>query len=161
MTTRVIGTENYTLLYDGALRMVAVQKNSTTIAEFGYDGDGQMVTASIGGVTTSYVGGYFVWQTTASGSVAVEYYSAGSAKIAMRKAGVVTYLFGDHLGSTSVVFDDSTNGIQRQGYRPFGEKRYPTGPSPLPTDYQYTGQRGFEEIGLYFYNARWYDAYRE
>ncbi|MCM1566931.1 MAG: RHS repeat-associated core domain-containing protein, partial [Dehalobacter sp.] len=81
------------------------------------------------------------------------------AKIAMRKAGVVTYLLGDHLGSTSVVFDDSTNGIQRQGYRPFGEKRYPTGPSPLPTDYQYTGQRGFEEIGLQYYGARWYDGF--
>ena len=158
MTTRVIGTESYTLLYDGALRMVAVQNNSATIASFGYDGDGQMVSASMGGVTTSYVGGYFEWQTSASGSVAVKYYSAGSAKIAMRRAGVVTYLLGDHLGSTSVVFDDSTNGIQRQGYRPFGEKRYPTGPSPLPTDYQYTGQRGFEEIGLYFYNARWYDG---
>jgi len=73
MTTRVIGADTYTLLYDGALRMVAVQKNSTTIAEFGYDGDGQMVTASIGGVTTSYVGGYFEWQTNGSLSTSTKY----------------------------------------------------------------------------------------
>ena len=71
MTTRVIGADTYILLYDGALRMVAVQNNSATIASFGYDGDGQMVSASVGGVTTSYVGGYFESQTTASGSVAV------------------------------------------------------------------------------------------
>ncbi len=70
------------------------------MAAFRYDGDGQMVSASVGGVTTSYVGGYFEWQTSASGSVAVKYYSAGSAKIAMRKAGVVTYLFDEHLGFT-------------------------------------------------------------
>jgi len=90
--------------------------------------------------------------------VAVKYYSAGSARIAMRKAGVVTYLFGDHLGSTSVVFDDSTNGIQRQGYTAFGSERYSLG-GDLPTRYQFTGQRGFEEIGLQYYGARWYDGY--
>jgi len=56
------------------------------------------VTASIGGVTTSYVGGYFEWQTNGSLSTSTKYYSAGSAKIAMRKAGVVTYLFGGDLG---------------------------------------------------------------
>jgi len=76
----------------------------------------------------------------------------------MRKAGVVTYLFGDHLGSTSVAYDDSTNGIQRQGYTAFGAERYSLG-GDLPTRYQYTGQRGFEEIGLQYYGARWYDGY--
>jgi len=104
------------------------------------------------------VGGYFEWQTTASGSVAVKYYSAGSAKIAMRKAGVVTYLLGDHLGSTSVAYNDVTNSVQSKGYFAFGQERYSLG-GDLPTRYQYTGQRGFEEIGLYFYNTRWYDGY--
>lgn len=77
--------------------LTEVKENSATIAEFGYDGDGQMVSASIGGVTTSYVGGYFEWQTSASGSAAVKRCSAGSARIAMRKAGMVTYLFGGDL----------------------------------------------------------------
>lgn len=36
-----------------------------------------------------------------------------------------------------------------------GETRYSAG--TLGTDYQYTGQRKVEDIGLYFYNARWYD----
>ena len=157
MTTRVIGTESYTLLYDGALRMVAVQKNGATIAEFVYDGDGQMVSASVGGVITSYVGGYFEWQTNGSLSASTKYYSAGSAKTAMRRAGVVTYLFGDHLGSTSVAYDDGSTTARRQGYTAFGSERYNLG-GDLPTRYQYTGQRGFEEIGLYFYNARWYDG---
>jgi RHS repeat-associated protein len=37
-----------------------------------------------------------------------------------------------------------------------GETRYATG--NLNTDYQYTGQRTVGEIGLHFYNARWYDS---
>ncbi len=41
-------------------------------------------------------------------------------------------------------------------YDPFGGTRYTS--HPLPTDYRYTGQREHAEIGLYFYNARWYDS---
>jgi len=40
-------------------------------------------------------------------------------------------------------------------YTAFGETRYATGITP--TDYRYTGQREEAELGLYFYNARWYD----
>jgi len=37
----------------------------------------------------------------------------------------------------------------------FGNTRYRQGDTP--TDYQYTGQRFESGIGLYYYNARWYD----
>jgi RHS repeat-associated protein len=39
---------------------------------------------------------------------------------------------------------------------PWGETRYQGGTPP--TDYGYTGQREEAGIGLYYYNARWYDA---
>jgi len=39
-------------------------------------------------------------------------------------------------------------------YTAFGETR---GAATTSTDYLYTGQRAEGEIGLYFYNARWYD----
>ncbi len=38
----------------------------------------------------------------------------------------------------------------------FGESRSPTGTTP--TTFRFTGQREQSEIGLYFYNARWYDS---
>jgi len=41
-------------------------------------------------------------------------------------------------------------------YTAFGETR---GAATTSTDYLYTGQRAEGEIGLYFYNARWYDPY--
>ena len=157
MTTRIIGADTFTLLYDGSLRMVAVQKNGATIAEFAYDGDGRMVVSAVGGMTTYTVGGYFELKITASGSTTVKYYSAGGTRVAMRQGDTVTYLFGDHLGSTSVAFNDAANATQSQGYTAFGEQRYSLG-GELPTDYEYTGQKEFAEIGLQFYNARWHES---
>jgi RHS repeat-associated protein len=100
----------------------------------------------------------------------VKYYYAGSTRIAMRtgtgtgESGLL-WLLGDHLGSTSRVANaDGTpyaNGEQR--YKPWGEKRYPTGASGLPTTFRYTGQRQETGLGpsggegLYYYGARWYD----
>jgi len=41
-------------------------------------------------------------------------------------------------------------------YKPFGEVRYTSGTTP--TQYTYTGQySNMAEIGLMYYNARWYD----
>jgi RHS repeat-associated protein len=70
--------------------------------------------------------------------------------------GTLYYLFGDHLGSTSVVANrDGTIKVQ-QLYKAFGEKRFPVGASTLPTTFRFTGQRQ-ESFGLYFYQSRWYD----
>jgi RHS repeat-associated protein len=40
-------------------------------------------------------------------------------------------------------------------YRPFGVTRFASGTTP--TSYRFTGQREEAALGLYFYNARWYD----
>jgi RHS repeat-associated protein len=41
-------------------------------------------------------------------------------------------------------------------YYPWGEVRWASGTTP--TDYRFTGQMQVASIGLYFYNARWYDS---
>jgi RHS repeat-associated protein len=43
----------------------------------------------------------------------------------------------------------------QQLYKPWGEGRYASG--TLPTTYKFTGQREEQSLGLYFYNARYYD----
>jgi RHS repeat-associated protein len=45
--------------------------------------------------------------------------------------------------------------VARQLYAPFGATRWVSG--TLPTDLKFTGQRNDSTIGLYFYNARYYD----
>jgi RHS repeat-associated protein len=70
------------------------------------------------------------------------------------QAGTVTYLHGDHLGSTSLTTDAGGAVTARVLYYPYGEERYREG--ALQTDYQFTGQRR-EGFGLYDYQARFYD----
>ncbi|HBO34960.1 MAG TPA: hypothetical protein DD636_09580 [Anaerolineaceae bacterium] len=65
----------------------------------------------------------------------------------------ITYLYGDHLGSTHVTADKEGAMTSQALYQPWGETRYQTGASP--TDYGYTGQ--MQEGDLYYYGARWYD----
>ena len=87
----------------------------------------------------------------------IKYYYAGSQRVAMRKNGVLNYLLGDHLGSASVVTDAGGSQLSKMLYKPWGETRYSSG--TMPTDRLYTGQIAEPNLGLYFYNARWYDSY--
>ena len=97
--------------------------------------------------------------TSCPGGPGRRHYFAGAQRIAVRRGdGEPLYIFGDHLGSASLMVDGSIgNTVTELRYKPWGEIRYNSG-EPT-TDYRYTGQQSFEaSFGLYFYNARWYDA---
>jgi RHS repeat-associated protein len=76
----------------------------------------------------------------------------------------VTWLLGDHLGSTSLSVSESGTTIAEAKYTPLspkgmlreGKQRELAG--DLPTDYAYTGQREESALGLMYYVARWYDS---
>ncbi|MBL8092368.1 MAG: RHS repeat-associated core domain-containing protein, partial [Anaerolineales bacterium] len=125
-------------------------------ATFTYDGDGRRVksvlTNNIGSTTTYFVGTHY----EVTNGIITKYYFAGSQRIAMRKNGVLNYILGDHLGSTSLVADANGAVINQTKYKAWGETRYSSGGKV--TEYQYTGQYSYEsDFGLYFYNARFYD----
>ena len=149
-TRREISNDTYDLKYDAENRLVEVKKNSTVIATFVYDGGGKQVKSTINGVTTYYVGQHYKKE----GTVVTKYYYAGAERIAMRQGGVLYYIFGDHLGSTAVV-KNTQGGKTELRYTAWGTTRYEYGSTP--TDRRYTGQREVDDVGLYFYNARWYD----
>jgi len=85
----------------------------------------------------------------------------------MKKNNVVTYLVGDHLGSTSLTVNASTGDVVETRYKPWGEVRWTTADKTLPTRFTFTGQYSYVNddatdlgaagFGLMFYNARWYD----
>ena len=156
MTDRIVDNDRYELTYDAENRLVEVEKNQTTVGEYVYDGDGSRVKSVAGGVTTYYIGNYYEWRVETSGSTGVNYYYAGSQRVAMRVGTTLSYLFGDHLGSTSITADASGSVSGELRYLPFGETRYENGQTP--TSFRYTGQREAAESGLYFYGARWYDS---
>ncbi len=100
--------------------------------------------------TTYYVGKYY----EVTGSTVTKYYYFGAQRVAMKQGSTVTYLYGDHLGSTSVTADASGTVTAQQTYYPYGGVR--TG--SLPTDYTFTGQKLDASTGLMYYGARYYDA---
>ena len=76
-------------------------------------------------------------------------------------AGVLYYLHGDHLGSTSLVTCGTAGQcgalgavVARQRYHPFGTVRDASG--TMPTDYAFTGQMA-DATGLLYFRARFFD----
>jgi len=153
MAQRNIGNDTHDLAYDEENHLIGVSGTVTTT--FGYDGDGKRVLATQGVTTTVYVGNYYEMAVSEEISSTVTYYYAGAVRLAMREnEGDVQWLLGDHLGSTSIVYDGTIKG---QGYKAWGERRFVVGGENLPTTFRYTGQREEADIGLYYYGARWYD----
>ena len=74
----------------------------------------------------------------------------------MKKGSTVNYLFGDHLGSTAITASSAGAKLGELRYKPWGEIRYTWGTTY--TSRQFTGQVNESSLGLYFFNARWYDA---
>jgi RHS repeat-associated protein len=147
----------FNLAYGAENRLTGVSGAAT--ATFVYDGDGNRVKTTVGGVTTTYIGDYFEW--TGSTATMIKYYYAGTARVAMRTgSGTGTtglnWLVSDHLGSTSITADAGGNKVAELRYKAWGESRFSSGTTP--TKRQYTGQLNETGIGLYFFNARWYDS---
>jgi RHS repeat-associated protein len=149
MTLRLKDGARYFLGYDAESRLTSV--SGTVSASFAYNGDGQRVTSTIGTTTTTYIGGYFEWQSGAGKS----YYFAGAQRVAMRTGAGVEFLLGDHLGSTSLTVNSIGGNPRELRYYPWGGVRYTYGTTP--TDYRFTGQQELSSIGLYNYGARFYD----
>ncbi|HPP62404.1 MAG TPA: RHS repeat-associated core domain-containing protein [Anaerolineales bacterium] len=154
MTSRHVfeGTQfkDYTLNYDAENRLVSVTGAAT--ASFVYDGDGKQIKATVNGITAVYVGNHY----EVKNSIVTKYYFAGSTRIAVRKDGTLNFLLSDHIGSSSVT--TNANGAKTASalYKAFGETRYTLG--SLNTDYKFTGQREEASLGIYFFNARWFDG---
>jgi RHS repeat-associated protein len=103
--------------------------------------------------TTYFVGTHY----EVTDGIVTKYYYAGSQRIAMKKDGVLNFIIGDHLGSTSLVTDANGAVVNETKYKAWGETRYSSGTEQ--TKYQYTGQYSYaSDFGLHFYNARWYDS---
>ncbi len=124
--------------------------SGATSASFVYDGDGRRIKATVNGVTSYCVGDHY----EVSGEVVKKYYTAGGQRIALRSGGALHWLLTDHLGGTAYTVSGTTETGELR-YRPFGVTRFTSG--TMPTTYRFTGQREEAALGLYFYNARWYD----
>ncbi len=160
MTERVEGGVTYAQEFDIENRLESVTVNSQ-MTTFVYDGDGNLVKKiKPDGTSTLYIGGIYEVDLNSGGSATkkTSYYPSGGMRVeVVGGSNTLYYLLKDHLGSASMVLDNSGNVVQNseQRYYPFGEKRL-TGAVML-TDKLFTGQREMAELGgIYHYGARFY-----
>jgi YD repeat-containing protein len=104
--TRVVGGTTWTLSYD-ANGQLASMTSANSSYQYTYDGDGRMVkkvaTTAMGTHTTIYAtNAVEITDPGAGGQVWKSYYFAGAQRIAVRTNTALSYLLGDHLGSTSL-----------------------------------------------------------
>ena len=75
-------------------------------------------------------------------------------------AGKKFYYQNDHLGSALAITDENGNKVVERDFTPFGEKinlEETDGEDPDEDGSAFTGKDWDEDVGLYYYNARWYD----
>ena len=108
---RINGSQDVTLAYDAENRVTGITGSGIS-ASYVYDGRacpersrrGQRVKATVGGVTTVYIGNYYERD---NGTTVRKYYYAGAVRVAMRTSGNTFYLLNDHLTSTAITTNSS------------------------------------------------------
>ncbi len=155
MTVRNKGlSSEQTLTWDHENRLETITGGGLPTESYLYDADGARIKKTSNGVSTYYISPLF----EVTGSVETRYYYFNGQRVAMHNSspatnGVVTYLHSDHLGSTVLTTDTSTNPSGDQRYYAYGQQR---DLGPVATDHQFTGQK-LDGTGLQYYNARYYD----
>ncbi len=142
----MINKAGVTITYDYDNRP---QGSGTT--SFVYDSSGFRVKKVTPSATITYVGKHY----ECTDGVCKKYVFGGSARVAVKTATNTYYYHSDHLGSSSIVTDDTGNKSEEIYYYPFGGTRQDTG--AVSVKHKFTGQGLDDETGLYYYGARYYD----
>ena len=157
--------EVWTYTYDLFNRLIEVKKsesgtdNLETIATYVYDHRGLRIqrTGKDGEVTHyTYSPAGKVLSEEDDGEV-TDYIYLGNKLLAKKTGGETFWYLTDHLGSTIMMTDENGDVSWNEGYTAFGEKAGETG-FDLDESGRYTGKDYDEDTGLYYFNARWYDA---
>ncbi len=142
----------YTYTYSAANRLLSVSGGQSPAVDYSYNGLGDRVQQTSGGVTTNYAidlaGG--LTQVLADGQ---RTYLYGNGRVAQYGAGSVDYFLGDALGSVRQLVDGSGNVTLVKRYEPYGEEIAHEGTAS--SIYGYTGEIT-DPTGLVYLRARYY-----
>jgi RHS repeat-associated protein len=154
-TQKTKGTDIWVYNYDYANRLTKVEKNSSVLEEYVYDGDGKRTQVTENSVTDTciYFGVSVLYEENMNGIAVYIYGPRGrvARRTTIQSESHTFYYIIDHLGSTRLVTDESRNTVADAAYHPFGESTVAGEES-----YLYTGKES-DFCGLYYYGARYYD----
>ena len=156
--------KNYS--YNGFNQLVAITNTSTgkIVARFSYDDSGNRfkkieynIDAAKNNLTTYYISDNFIQTRNTNGTILNEtYIYADGTLVAMKdNSGNKLYYHPDHLGSTTLVTNQSGDVVEENFYYPYGESLEGTEDSR----HLYTGkEKDKDSTDLYYYGARYYDS---
>jgi RHS repeat-associated protein len=141
-----------TYAYDTANRLTSIQNQQSTIV-YRYDGLGNRLQQTIGGVTTTYT------LDLASGLTQVlsdgtNTYLYGNGRIAQQNGPELSYFLGDALGSVRQLTDADGTVTLANFYDPYGALTASVGTGQ--TAYGYTGEQQDSSTGMIYLRARYY-----
>jgi RHS repeat-associated protein len=143
---------NYAWTIKNQLKQATVTGDDVT---FTYDADGMMVLRNDDGQQTVHLGK--LYQHKLSDNTQTKHYLFGGKLVAMRINSTVSFFLTDHLGSVAATLYANGNLRSSLRYDPWGKLRWSQNVDP--NGYRYTGQRWDDGLGLYDYNARYYDPH--
>jgi RHS repeat-associated protein len=150
---------------EGRLATWTAPSGTTASDQFLYDNAGNRVlqrsSSTVNSTTTTtdtiYFDGYTETTITNGMTSTTKYYSAARQTVAMNTGSGWYDLIPDVLGSMTLALNSNGTVKAVQLFAPFGLTRYSDG--TMPTSHNFTGQRLDDQIGLLYYNARYYDPY--
>ncbi|MFI5298840.1 MAG: RHS repeat-associated core domain-containing protein [Polyangiales bacterium] len=150
----------------------SVGAGTPAAASFTYDGFGNRISKVVSGRETLTIEGLYTRMKNPDGSVQHIYHLMGAigeeaTQVITIAAGVTTtknyYSQSDHVGSGTVVFDDTGAVVDRQRFDPFGRRvdwvnLNTSAPRTLPPPYAgFTGQDEDDDLGFVNMKGRIYD----
>ena len=147
--------------FNAADQLVEVTEDSAVIASHTFDGDGERVTRSAGGVEVIFVrdpdGRVLAEYDAATGALVAEYIYVNGRRVARIAAdGSRTFYHDDLLGTPVAITDDAGVVVWRGEVMPFGAEIDSTG--SRDDHFTYAGHEHDAALGLHWMHARSYDA---
>lgn len=154
-------TGDATYSYDQDQNLTAATTPAGASAAYTYNGDGQLMSSTMGGTTTQ-----FTWDDTATDpallQAGTESYIFGPDGVAIEQissSGTVQYLHHDEIGSTRLITNTSGTTVGSLTYNPYGATTGAlAGSTGTATSLLgYAGEYTDPTTGLEYDQARWYD----
>lgn len=159
--------------YNARNRMTDVYKNGETlvdkVASYGYDFSGKRLKVEEGDRVNYYIYNYLGQLIYEKRKDIEIFYIYAYGRILAKIEGNISldkesyyYYNHDNLGSTMLMTDADGLVVFEQDYSTFGQDLYKSGSykkreQQVEAGFKYTGQIEDADIGLYYYNARYYD----
>jgi hypothetical protein len=144
-----------TYTYDFEDRLLSTSSG----VQIAYDGDGDRVSETVGGMTTKFLVdtqtpiGYAQVAEEIVGGVVVAHYTYGTMRISQNRAGVISYYGYDPGGSTRQLVNSAGAVTDTYTYDAFSNTVAQTGSTV--NEFLYRGEQFDAALGMYNLRARW------